>query len=70
MCQKEFLLFYMCQLWALHVVVKRHFYIYYVLWMFCLLSAIGGFSVKISHHIRTYSALTTVKWPSAHYNSH
>jgi len=24
-CQKEFLLFYMCQLWALHVVTKRQF---------------------------------------------
>ena len=27
-CQKEFLLFYMCQLWSLHVVIKRRFYIY------------------------------------------
>ena len=26
MCQKEFLLFYMCQLWALHVVTKRQFF--------------------------------------------
>jgi len=25
-CQKEFLLFYMCQLWALHVVTKRQFF--------------------------------------------
>jgi len=24
-CQKEFLLFYMCQSWALHVVIKRVF---------------------------------------------
>ena len=32
MCQKEFLLFYMCQLWALHVVTKpQFFYIYYVM---------------------------------------
>jgi len=29
-CQKEFLLFYMCQLWALHVVIKTIFYIYSV----------------------------------------
>ena len=27
-CQKEFLLFYMCHLWALHVDTKRQFYIY------------------------------------------
>jgi len=25
MCQKEFLLFYLCQLWALHVVIKTVF---------------------------------------------
>ena len=25
-CQKEFLQFYMCQLWALHVVTKRQFF--------------------------------------------
>jgi len=28
-CQKEFLLFYMCQLWALHVVIKRQFFYIY-----------------------------------------
>jgi len=43
---KEFLLFYMCQLWALHVVIKRQFfYIYYnkdqmwfrqLSWSFCI----------------------------------
>ena len=25
-CQKGLLLFYMCQLWALHVVIKRQFF--------------------------------------------
>jgi len=25
-CHKEFVLFYMCQLWALHVVIKRQFF--------------------------------------------
>ena len=29
-CQKEFLLFYMCQLWALHVVTKRQFFTFIV----------------------------------------
>jgi len=29
-CQKEFLLFYMCQLWALHVVIKRQFFYIYL----------------------------------------
>jgi len=28
--QKEFLLFYMCQLWALHVVIKRQFFYIYL----------------------------------------
>jgi len=30
-CQKEFLLFYMCQLWALHVVTKRQLFYIYIL---------------------------------------
>jgi len=29
-CQTEFLLFYMCQLWALHVVTKRQFFCIYI----------------------------------------
>ena len=29
-CQKEFLLFYMCHLWALHVVIKRQFFYIYI----------------------------------------
>ena len=32
MCQKEFLLFYMCQLWALHVVTKRQFFLHLLLY--------------------------------------
>ena len=30
MCQKEFLLFYMYQLWALHVVIKRQFFTFII----------------------------------------
>jgi len=30
-CQKEFLLFYMCQFWALHVVTKRQFFAFILL---------------------------------------
>ena len=29
-CQKNFLLFYMCQLWALHVVTKRQFFTFII----------------------------------------
>jgi len=29
-CQNEFLLLYMCQLWALHVVIKRQFFYIYI----------------------------------------
>jgi len=28
--QKEFLLFYMCQLWALHIFIKRQFFYIYM----------------------------------------
>jgi len=38
-CQKEFLLFYMCQLWALHVFTKRQFFTFifavFLLNLFC-----------------------------------
>jgi len=34
MCQKEFLLFYTCELWALHVVIKLQFFTFIIILLY------------------------------------
>ena len=53
-CQKQFLLFYMCQLWALHVVTKRQFFTF--------------ITERIEYKLLslTYKVLTTTQPPYFH----
>jgi len=49
--QKEFLLFYMCQLWALHVFIKRQFFAFIVSNTYCSTASV---STHILQYFRCY----------------
>jgi len=53
-CLKEFLLFYMCQLWALHVVTKRHFFTFIYVRALKLLCNAYQFTHQISASFLNY----------------
>ena len=70
--KKEFLLFYMCQLWALHVVTKRQFFYIYLITVWLIYKLIAWItsycSTKCKLFLTSYANLST--WTICHHLRH